>query len=76
MENITTSLKMVLTTANNAMHDCIMQTISLHPLVDGQALMMKSKEPLKGKRMLMEEEPRCCVQIAEHIWATFLKEKD
>ena len=76
MGNIMTFLKRVLTTANDAMHDFIAQTISLHLPADGQALMMKSKEPLKDKRMLMEEELRCCVQIARHIWATFLKEKD
>jgi len=74
--NITTFLKRVLTTANDVMHDFIIQTISLHLPADGQVLMMKSKGPLKDKRMLMEEEPRCCVKIAEHIWATFLKEKD
>ena len=55
MENITTFLKMVLTTANDVTHEFIIQTISLHLPADGQVLMMKSKAPLKDKRMLMEE---------------------
>ena len=67
MGNIIIFLKRALTTANDAMHDFIAQMISLYHPADGQALMMKSKEPLKDNRMLMEEEPRCCVPIVGHI---------